>query len=770
MSRLSTLLLGVRLALAGGAGRLALMTTGVGLGVALLLGGLGVLPAYHLRNDRVADRTPAAALDSAGAPVTSREGVVTISVPDRFQGRQITVVRVAAVGRAPVPPGLARLPAPGEIAVSPALRALLRDPANGVLRARYAGPVVATVGAAGLIGPHELLAYVGVQRSALHAEAEPLPAFGAVSAFRDLPAPGEVRVAVGLALVGLLVPVLVFIATATRLSAAARERRLAAIRLVGATPEQARLLAAAEAGVAATVGAVLGGVLFLALRQVAAAALPVPAGVFPADLAPPAEQAGLVLLGAPVLAVATGRAALRHVVTSPLGVTRQARVRRAGPARLLPLGTGLVLLALAGVNARAVTGGRWYGAVLLLGGAAFVLIGLAVGMPALARLAAAGLLRTGGGVAGQLAARRLQLDPTPVARVVTGSVLVVFVTGWLMAFLPLLARASSTPYHELAAAVRPGTLLIQNGANAEVASRASRVPGVRGVSLVRQINGRTPTAATDGTGLSIVLVDCAALNALLRRPLPRCGEVPGYRMVSAGPQLAPAPGELVTPDTPYSGPAIRVPAGLLPVARAQDFSELGLYGDLVLSPAAVPREALAAAESGAMFIGTDGRPDTVERVRTALAGTSAFDVVTPADLIADAERPATVYTRLLLLGVLVAVLVAAASLALTSVDAVREQRRSFAALVAAGTPTGVLRRSVLVQTVLPLFLGVAVATACAGFAAAVYLGIGGEPRVGVPWLSMVGIGAAAVVAVSLATAATLPAVRAATRPSALRTE
>jgi len=770
VSRFGTLLLGVRLALAGGPGRLALMTTGVGLGLALLLGGLGVLPAYHLRNARVADRTPAAPLDPDGSPVASREGVVSTSMPDRFRGRQITVVRVAAVGRAPVPPGLRRLPAAGEIAVSPALGALLRDPANGVLRARYVGRVVATVGTAGLLGPHELLAYVGVQRSALPAGLEPLPAFGAIHAYRDLPAPDEVRAAVGLGLVGLLVPVLVFIATATRLSSAARERRLAAIRLVGATPEQARLLAAAEAGVAAMVGVVLGGLLFLTLRQAAAAALPVPAGVFPVDLAPPGWQLALVLLGVPVLAVATGLVALRHIVTSPLGVTRQGRVRRAGAARLLPLGTGLVLLALAGVNARAVTGGRLYGAALLVGGAALVLIGLAVGMPALARLAAAGLVRRGGGVAGQLAGRRLQLDPTPVARVVTGTVLVVFMAGWLMAFLPLLARASSNPYHELAAAVRPGTVLIQNGATAEVASRAARVPGVRGVSLVRQINGRTPTAATDGPGLSIVLVDCAALNALLRRPLPRCGEVPGYRMVSAGPQLAPAPGELVTPDTPYSGPAIRVPAGLLPVARAQDFSELGVYGDLVLSPAAVPREALAAAESGAMFIGTDGRPDTVERVRTALAGTSVFDVVTPADLIADAERPATVYTRLLLLGVVVAVLVAAASLALTSVDAVREQRRSFAALVAAGTPTGVLRRSVLVQTVLPLFLGVAVATACAGFAAAVYLGIGGEPRVGVPWLSMVGIGAAAVVAVSLATAATLPAVRATTRPSALRSE
>ena len=38
----------------------------------------------------------------------------------------------------------------------------------------------------------------------------------------------------------LLLPVLIFIATATRLSAARREQRFAAMRLVGATPGRSR--------------------------------------------------------------------------------------------------------------------------------------------------------------------------------------------------------------------------------------------------------------------------------------------------------------------------------------------------------------------------------------------------------------------------------------------------------------------------------------------------------------------------------------------------
>ncbi|MGI8699175.1 MAG: FtsX-like permease family protein [Mycobacteriales bacterium] len=779
MSRLSALVLGVRLAVAGGPGRLVLMATGVGLGVALLLGGLGVLPAYQARSDRLADRNPYG-LTPGETTSGAREGVLVVQRPDRYHGAPIIAVRIATVGRAPAPPGLSRAPAAGEVAVSPALAALLRDPANAVLRERYAGRVVATIGAAGLVGPHELLAYVGIPRSTLPADLPLSAGFGLPGGYQQQTPAQDVRIAVLLGMVGLLVPVLVFIATATRLSAAAREQRLTAVRLVGATPEQARLLAATEAGVAALAGAALGGVLFLVLRQAVASSLPVPAGVRPADLSPPLWQAVLVLLGAPVLAVATALTALRHVVTTPLGVARQSRVRRAGAARLLPLAAGLVLLALARLSSSAVTSGRWYGVAFLLGGAAFVLLGLAVGMPALARLSAAALARAGGGVAGQLAARRLQLDPTPVARVVTGAVLVVFVTGWLMAFLPLLARASSNPYHQMAAAVRPGTVLVQNGADVGALATIRGVPGVRGATLLRQISAKAPRASADGSEVIITVLDCAALNASLREPLPRCGTVPGYRFVFGTTAAGPAAGTLLMPQplglgTAPSGPAIRVPAALQPLAHDDGLSQLGVSGQLVLPPSALPSGVLAAGDGSPAVIATDGRADTVERIRTALAG-KPVDVVTPAELIADAERPAAVYTRLVLLGVLVSVLVAAASLALTSVDAVRERRRSFAALVAAGTPAGVLRRSVLVQTVLPLFLGVAVATGCAGFASAVYLVIGAAgqdsdyPMTHVPWLSLLGIGASAVIAVALATTATLPAVRAVTHPSALRME
>ena len=84
---------------------------------------------------------------------------------------------------------------------------------------------------------------------------------------RQIPVPTNplIRVLVILALVGALAPVAVFVASATRLSAARREQRLAALRLAGATPAQVTRLAAVEALVATIPGA-LGGVM-LVLRS-----------------------------------------------------------------------------------------------------------------------------------------------------------------------------------------------------------------------------------------------------------------------------------------------------------------------------------------------------------------------------------------------------------------------------------------------------------------------------------------------------------------------
>ncbi|WP_405812157.1 ABC transporter permease [Streptomyces sp. NBC_01520] len=129
--------------------------------------------------------------------------------------------------------------------------------------------------------------------------------------------PGE-RAGVVLALVLLLVPVLGFLGQCARIGAVHRHRRMAAMRLTGASPAQVRRIAAVESAFPSLPGSVAAFAVFVVLL----------AG---AGHAPhPAAWAGfvVVVLAVPVAAALVSVFALRRVVASPLD-----QVRRTGPDR-----------------------------------------------------------------------------------------------------------------------------------------------------------------------------------------------------------------------------------------------------------------------------------------------------------------------------------------------------------------------------------------------------------------------------------------------------
>ena len=65
----------------------------------------------------------------------------------------------------------------------------------------------------------------------------------------------------------LCIPLLVFVGQCSRIGAPARDRRLAALRMAGATPSDVTRVAAAESGLAAAIGAVGGLVIYLVGRE-----------------------------------------------------------------------------------------------------------------------------------------------------------------------------------------------------------------------------------------------------------------------------------------------------------------------------------------------------------------------------------------------------------------------------------------------------------------------------------------------------------------------
>jgi hypothetical protein len=219
---------------------------------------------------------------------------------------------------------------------------------------------------------------------------------------------------------------------------------------------------------------------------------------------------------------------------------------------------------------------------------------------------------------------------------------------------------------------------------------------------------------------------------------------------------------------------LRVPDPLSTVHAPDAELGLGIYDGLLIPPSLLPRSVRGQTR---LVVVTDGTAATMERVRSALWSDSGYETaMTPVERATGDEGSALTagYTRAAEVGVVFALIVAGLSLAATTADALRERRRGLAALVALGTPVRVLRRSVVLQTAVPLLLNIGLATVASIVGSAVYIAIadddGRMTTVGLPWAGWTGIAVAAVAAVLVATALTLPFVRAAARPEALRTE
>lgn len=797
--------MGMRLALGGDRSarvRLALMAGGVALAVALLLGVAGAAPAAVDRLETVSTRYVTPEQQQAERTTGVRTGM-TVGF---WRGAELRVLDVETVGPpVPPPPGVDALPGPGDVLVSPALATALDGPMGAELAPRLHGRVIGTIGAAGLVGPDELFAIAGAPPGRLEGElaagfsAPQLPEVmystgqsgaGMISVSQGIS--DELRAALVVGAVGLVVPLLVLVGTATRLSAASRERRAAAMRLVGATSRQVSSLGGIEGAVVGAVGAVLGVGLFLALRPLVASVVPVPGGVFASDIAPPTWSIALTVIGVPLLTTIAGLVAVRRAAVSPLDVRRQAVAPTPSLARLIPLVMGLVLLVGALANAGAVLSGRWYGMALLVGGAVLCLGGLAVAGPALARGAGLLLARFGPGPASQLAGRRLGMDPAAASRTVTGTALVVAVVGWLLAFLPLLAANNPTGQGVLAAALRPSTVVAGFSSDTDptdALTDVQTVPGAGPVVSVRNVQlqrpGTEPPANWEAGQdvdpsqfpLNAVVVDCTSLSALLREPLTDCGASTMYRLEStnifgaeprAGGYEVLDRNGLPTPDAtvtlPSDLPVLRIPDGLV-----QGVDGFNLYGDVLLTELpGIP------AQPDSILVGTDGDIGTVEAVRAALGPVrTPFAPLTAEEATVLARSATDGYARIAMLGLALVVLVGGLSLAVTTADGLRERRDAHAALAAMGTPVRILRRTVLLQTATPLVLMVGLAVAVSATASWLYLRIGSDSGVPVPELPWTGyglVGASAVVASLLATAAALPFVRSAVRPEALRAE
>lgn len=100
--------------------------------------------------------------------------------PHRLKGRraQLAVTGISGRGEtgaalgpnAPVPPGISKLPGPGQYYASSALAALLHTVPADELGDRFRGRLAGIIGNAALTGPGELVIFVGYTPAALKTE------------------------------------------------------------------------------------------------------------------------------------------------------------------------------------------------------------------------------------------------------------------------------------------------------------------------------------------------------------------------------------------------------------------------------------------------------------------------------------------------------------------------------------------------------------------------------------------------------------------------
>ncbi|MGC9667288.1 FtsX-like permease family protein [Planosporangium sp. 12N6] len=762
--------LGARLTWTGGRSgwiRTAMTVVGVGLGVAMLLAASSIPAMLQARHDRAEARDYG--LLAGTEPARSDRTLLVQPFDTAFRDSPVRGVLVQPDGpHAPVPPGLTALPRPGEMVVSPALARLLSTPDGALLKPRLPYRIAGTIGDRGLAGPGEYAFYAGADRLAGAPDVQRIDHFGQENRSEAFGA--ELALLVVIIFVVLLLPIGVFIAAAIRFGDERRDRRLAALRLVGADSRMARRIAAGEALVAAVLGVLAGAVFFGVGIQFVERITLANISVFTSDVRPDPVFATLVALAVPATAVALTLFALSRIVIEPLGVVRRAGgTRRRLWWRLVPLVFGLALLypLIGTVGGRSGARANTY---QVGGGAILLLVSVAVILPWLVE---AVVRRLGGGtVAWQLAIRRLQLNSGVAARVVSG--IAVAVAGGI-ALQTLFAAAAATNVTATGqdtrrAQVQAGVDRHDAGMSVEeIAGRFRSTPGVRSALSVAQLFGTDPAAsATPEAGqprVSVFVGDCPSLREVAA--IDGCADgdvfvVDGPGGVS-GTAATPRPGQRVGLDpVVWTVPATARPAG----PRADPIGNA--YNGIFVTPAAIPPAVLVNAQVQAYLRIDPATPDAYEHVRNTAYGISPAMYVNQLRQTTTSDQFAAV-RRGLLAGLVVTLLLIGASLLVSMLEQLQERRRLLAVLVAFGTRRATLGWSVLWQTTVPVLLGLGLAVVTGGGLGAVLLAMVGEP-VRFDWPSMAGIAGAGAAVVLLVTALTLPALWRLMRPEALRTE
>ncbi|MGW5674561.1 FtsX-like permease family protein [Streptomyces sp. NPDC003860] len=780
------LALGLRFGATGGREgwtRTVLTALGVGVGVATLLFAASVPRMVENQDNREESRYWIAASEAGGPPAKPTDSTVVLATANtEYRDEHITGEVMRADGADPVlPPGVQSMPGPGEMVVSPALAELLRSTDGKALADRLDHRIVGTIGDRGLVEPKELRYYLGSSTLTVDNGGSRVKGYGMYAAIAGLN-PVLVVLMVFICVV-LLAPVAIFVATAVRIGGERRDRRLAALRLVGADIRMTRRIAAGEALFGALLGLAVGIGVFAVVRAFAASFSLFGMGAFPSDVVPLPALGALVVVAVPAAAVGVTLFALRTVTIEPLGVVRHTgdKPRRLWWRLLLPVAGLALLLASQDSSGPAETDGELYA---IAGGAVLVLVGLTTLLPWLVEALVKRF--AGGPVPWQLAVRRLQLSGGTAARAVSG--VMVAVAGAIA--LQMLFAGVEDDFKKGTGADLVRAQLTVEAEHTTAAHTERMVADLRGTEGVSAVNGTVKgfvysteaPADTSRASVPLTVGTCADLRELavitscadgdtfeVRLTEPKqgtAGTIDG--VVAKGGQVLLADPDPDSDDGRGERPVQRwtLPADTQTVAARPDPAgneNAGIYA----TPGAVDVDALGRAGARVLVQVDDSVTDARENVRATAARIDPTIAVATIQAVETDSQYADVRAGLLV-GSVVTMLLIAASMLVAQIEQLRERRRLLSVLVAFGTRRSTIAWSVLWQTAVPVALGTVLAVGGGLVLGATMLRLVGR-EVAQWWVFLPVAGAGAGV-VLLVTALSTPPLYRMMRPEGLRTE
>ncbi len=632
--------------------RLLGIVAGVAIGVTLFLLLWGAFNGLHARDLRSAWVPPGGLPHRVTDEATNLgdDEVLTTITTDRFSGQTITRVDVATTPDSTVEtPGIPGAPDPGTAYLSPALTALIASVPANQLGNRYGAPA-GTIFDSALASPDSLMVINGRTVTELAEDS----GTQVVTEFTGH-AYGGSRNYQTVAIIGgisLLLPVLLLIGIVTDLGAAARRERFATLRLIGATPRTVAKIAATETAVTSLIGAILGVVIARALTPLAAR-LPIDGGsFFVSDLTvSPIEILIVILVTVAASTLVAGYRTLRAGI-GPLGATRHQQEQMPGAARL-----GILLGGLGTMTATTLTGLAGIQLprpdILLIVGFVATSVGLVVAGPYLTLLASRFATRRVSTAAGVIAMGRIRRTPRATFRSASGLVVAVFMVSVFAGAATTALQGSEVVDDEehLPLTTLVGHLVLQPGHIAEAVASIEAVPGVERAAI-----GFYDPGFPDQ--LLFPKADAASF---------------GFDQATDA--------EFVAVNTGYLSeePASFVPAG---------GSDPGERTPTVI------------------LIATEGSPAAIEAARTA-AGISALPFQDAP--MTRAENAGTYlgtmessFAALANLGILIATLIAAVSLAVATIAGILDRKRVLGLLRLMGMPVATLRRVIVYEAAIPL--------------------------------------------------------------------